>query len=321
MRSARAAVVHALIVATVLGGADFVSSVSAAAPIEVPPVPSASFDELKAQAAERRTAGDHAQAARLLAAAYDSLEDSKQIGLKGEVTVNSAVKDFRLAQEQDPENLALYEDEAALLERFQAHPQRQGSMLPELVQELERVEAKIEELRRVQEVAAEAARQEAREEADRVADVEKEPRIVEESDASTEEEPRSNRKADAAILGVGLVSVLGGTALIANGVWGLGHVNGRADELLVVVDASSGGTDEMRDALRRDIEEWRRTWRGIDTGLVIGGAVLAATGIGLTTWGSLRLRKGNGRQRSGQVSVVQPMISVHGIGISVAGRY
>jgi hypothetical protein len=134
-----------------------------------------------------------------------------------------------------------------------------------------------------------------------------------------EDRPRGRGKAAGVILGVGVVSVVGGTAMLVDGAWNLVHVRRRSDERLAAIDASDGGTPEMRDALRGEITAWQEKWRGIGTGLAVGGAVLTAAGIGLATWGVVRMRRGDGR--GGRVSVVRPVIWGGGVGLVVGGRY
>ena len=65
-------------------------------------------------------------------------------------------------------------------------------------------------------------------------------------------------------------------ALVAGGVWNIGNAERRRDELLGTVDANGGGTMDMRNDLRDEIEGWHDRWRGIGTGMAVGGGVLAA---------------------------------------------
>lgn len=183
----------------------------AAAPEKAP-----SFGELTKQAEEHRAAGRHAEAAQAFAAAYESLGEQDQRGLRGEITIGNALDDYRRAQEQQPESRGLLFQEAALLERY---GKRMGGLPEGLGKELERVKARVadlhraEEERKAEERLAEEERRAKEAKAAKAAKAEPEP---------IEPEPRSRRPANFAILGVGLASVVGGTALVATacGTWG-----------------------------------------------------------------------------------------------------
>ena len=305
------------------------SSAAVAAPAGDSPGDPARFSELMARAEAYRAEGVYAKSARALTEAYAALGERDQGGAKGEITVNNAVDDFKLAQEQDPENVALLEEEAALLERFGTHAKRKGVLPEGLAEELARVKAKIDEVgaaakakaeeqRKADEAAKAEAEAKLQRKADEAAKAEAQRKAANEEVVGIEDRP-SRRKADAAIVGVGAVSVAGGVALVASGAWNIGNVRRRGDELLAAIDANEGGTPEMREALRGDIEAWRKEWRGIGTGLVVGGAVLAAAGVGLTTWGVVRMRRG--KQGAGQATVVRPMLSGGEVGLVVMGRW
>lgn len=103
------------------------------------------ISELIAQAEAHRASGRHAEAARGFVEVYDDLDDLEQAGLKGEITVNNAVDCFNLAQAAEPVSIALLAEEAALLERY---GRRKGGLPDDLVEELERVDARLVELQR-----------------------------------------------------------------------------------------------------------------------------------------------------------------------------
>jgi hypothetical protein len=310
------------------GAVSLASPASAAAPAK-----EAKYSELTTQAQAHRAAGRYAEAAQAFAAAYDALDEREQRGLKGEITIGNAMDDYRSAQEQAPESMGLLFQEAALLERY---GERIGGLPEDLGKELERVKAKMEELRRA---ADERAAQERRatEEERRVAQEAKQPEVVPEpiderakvkqpevapepiDERAKVKKVRSRRATDFAILGVGLTAFVGGTAVVAGGVWNLGNVEQRRNALLGALDANAGGTPQMREDLRDEIEGWHDRWRGIGTGLAVSGGVLAAAGIGLTTWGVLRRSKG--KQSAGPVSVAWPLGLGRGLGISLVGRY
>lgn len=52
-----------------------------------------------------------------------------------------------------------------------------------------------------------------------------------------------------------------------------------------------------------DLDDWQDDWRSFSTALVVSGAVLTATGIGLTTWGIVRMRKHRQSSTGGRASL------------------
>lgn len=108
--------------------------------------PSKSFAELTALAEQQRASGDHVAAARSFAAAFNTLSPTEQAGLTGEITVSNGVDDFKLAQAEGSNELALLLEENDLLERFAANPQRTGLMPVGLNEEQARVVVRIVEL-------------------------------------------------------------------------------------------------------------------------------------------------------------------------------
>lgn len=269
----------------------------------------------------QQTAGAHAEAARKYAAAFEAFARRTKADGKEKQAVSLAVDEFTAAQAQEPGSLALLEEEAALLERFVARVGDETALVEERTRVKERIEAlkrEQAEAERREREAAEAAAQEQVRGAEGTEPAGTEPaagKVV-----VGEDDPRPHRKGGGiAIVSVGAASVVGGVALLASGAWNLGNVARRGDELLALVDANGGGTPEMREAFRGDVDEWREQWRGIGTGMVVGGAVLAAAGVGLTTWGVVRLRRG---KRGGQQArVVRPVISGRGVGLVVTGRW
>jgi hypothetical protein len=226
--------------------------VVAAAPEKAP-----SFGELTKQAEEHRAAGRHAEAAQAFAAAYESLGEQDQRGLRGEITIGNALDDYRRAQEQQPESRGLLFQEAALLERY---GKRMGGLPEGLGKELERVKARVADLHRAEEErkAEERLAEEERKAEERLEEEERRAKEAKAEPEPIEPEPRSRRPANFAILGVGLASVVGGTALVANGVWNLGNVKRRRDERLTLLEETDAGTplilhvsDRLRDARSR----------------------------------------------------------------------
>ena len=294
------------------GAASLMPLTAATAPESTP-----NFEELTAKAEEHRAAGRYAESAQAFAAAYESLGDQAQSGLRGEITIGNALDDYRRAQEQSPESLGLLFQESALLERY---GKRLGGLPEELGKELERVKTRVADLHRAEEDRKAEERLAERRTAEK--------RLEEEQRAKPEPKtepepvegaPRSRRVATFAILGAGLVSVTGGTAMLASGAWNIANVRRRGDEKLAAIEAAPGGSEQERNALRGDVEEWQGQWRRIGTGLAVGGAVLAAAGIGLSTWAVVRMRKD--QPSSERASVVWPVASPWGLGIALVGRY
>jgi len=320
MRVITSVLVSSLSLALALVMAGFGAVVLVPSVIAAAPESASSFDELARQAEEHRVGGRYVESAQAFAAAYESLSERDQRGIKGEITIGNALDDYRHAQEKQPESLGLLFQEAALLERY---GKRMGGLSEELGKELARVQARVVDLHRAEE---ERKAEERLAEEDRKA---KERREAERRDAEEQElngepkpidvAPQSRRLASYAILGAGLVSVAGGTALVASGAWNLGNVERRRDVLLAALEANGGGTPQMREGLRDEIEGWRNHWRGIGTGLAVSGGVLLAAGIGLTTWAAVRMR--NDRPNPRRASVVWPRISAHELGIAFTGRY
>lgn len=299
----------------------------------------ASFAELMARAEEQRAAWQYAESARAFTAAYDSLGEGDQAGLKGEIAVGNAVDDFQIAQEGDAESIVLFEEEAALLERYRL---RVGALPAELEEELGRVKGKLDEHRRAQEEAAEAeaehraeaqrrAEQERRAKAQREAEAQRrakakrrtaehlEARAARKVAAQREAQREAHRKAGIAILSVGLPFVGGGIALMASGEWNRKNVERRGNALLAELDASPSGTFPMRQQYRMQVDGWQSRWERIGGGMIVAGALTMTAGLGLTIWGALRVWEG--KRRTGQVSTLGLLPSRHGLGIAVIGRY
>jgi len=285
------------------------SPAAAAAPEEV-----SSFSELTAQAQAHRAAERYAESAHAFAEAYEALGEDEQRGLKGEITIGNAVDDYRRAQLAEPDSVGLLFQEVALLERY---GKRIDGLPEELSRELERARARVQDVHRMREdleaekrLEAERRRAEARLEAQRNEEPEPEPEPEPEG-------PPSTRRADLAILGVGVASVVGGTALLANGVWNIGKVDRRGAELLSAHDAYDSYSEQERVDYRAEVAVYQDRWSGIGRGLAIGGAVLVAAGVGLTTWGAIRLRR-SGHPNRVRAKIPVPAVWTRGGGVSVS---
>lgn len=238
-----------------------------------------------------QAAGAHAEAARAYAQAFDAFALRAKSDAKEKQAVSLAVDEFKLAQDAEPRSSVLLEEEAELLARFVARTQDDEVLL----EERSRVKEKIE--------ALEAEEAEARP---------REEQTEEEVERRHEPGPdERSRPQAAAIVASGVVGILGGAALVGAGAWTFGAADERRDAQLAVFDADEY-PDE--DGLREDLDQWHRRGRGIGTGLVMSGAVLAAAGIGLTAWGVVRMRRA-GKRSSARVEAVLPMVGPEGVGV------
>ncbi|MCX4239000.1 hypothetical protein, partial [Paraliomyxa miuraensis] len=82
---------------------------------------------------------------------FDALAQRARPDADERLAFNLAVDELVLAQEADPENLALLEEEVALIERHEA---RHGAVSPGLAKELARVTDRLEELQPKEETAS-----------------------------------------------------------------------------------------------------------------------------------------------------------------------
>jgi hypothetical protein len=270
-----------------------------------------SFDELMLKAEEQRAAGAHAESAALYGQAFRARPEAERADKIGEITIRNAMTDYDLAAASKPD-LALLQAQAQLLDEFLTARRQQPvkrskkPVVPQdLVDELARLQARIAELQAAEREAAEAA---AREE------VEAEP--------SSQPEPapepagdRSTARADAAILGAGVASFVGGAALVASGAVFLSRTRESADDRLAALDAEPLYTDAQRQTYRASVEDWQQQWKSVSLGLLVGGAALAAGGIGLTSWGIVRMRKH--RAGPGSRAALVPTLGRRQVGASI----
>ncbi|MCA9710620.1 MAG: hypothetical protein KDK70_32560 [Myxococcales bacterium] len=329
IRNCSVAVASALVVA---GHAVMVPSPVSAAPHEVSGEEVLGFDGLMAKAEEQRGAGEHAAAARSYAAAHRALADEDdRAGPMGELVIDNALADYALAREQAPEDQALVEEPVALLEEFiemrdRAHAAgRAEAVPPRLLQELERLKALVEEARTPVEssgassmVRTQPSKPMNRPESSKLS----EPLESSKSPAlSAFEEPSdpADSEIDVTLLVGGVVSTVGGVALIGGGAWNFEKINRQAQARSTALEEGEY-TDEAREAYQTELDAWTDRWRGASTGLVVAGSVLAATGIGLTTWGAIRMRR-SGRGLRGRASLGVPIVSRDRISVGAKMRF
>ncbi|MEM9457380.1 MAG: hypothetical protein AAGF11_24585 [Myxococcota bacterium] len=294
------------------------------------------------RARQQREAGDYAAAARSYAAAFDALSEPEQMGDSGTIMVDEATKDFARAQQQNPQDLALLNEEAALLERYQevrARGYEKGlcdPIEPDFDEELKRVRRRIdklhdnEKIRRLTEANEEQQAKLNQFEAEKL-DAEqiaaeqaaRQQRAVSPPPAEPEPVRLAVHRADLALLSSGSLAVLGGTALIVVGAWDLDNVSKEAARLRETLDRAPADNDPESDQTKADvstqIKEWEQRYTRTGTAFVVSGAILAAGGIGLLTWGAIRHRR---RTISGQRrATLDPMLSRRVTGLRFSLRF
>jgi len=272
------------------------------------------YDGLMGQGDQQRAASEHAAAARSYTAAYDMLSAEDRVGLYGELALDNALADYRAAYEQAPEDVATLEEPIALLERAidqheAAMASGQAEAVPErLVEELARLRVQLGEIRAREAASADASDDEA------PTLEEPEPSMEPETPVEPNAKRPPARTADIAILASGVAAVVAGTGLIAGGGWNFSQIDERRETRLAALE-SGEFSDEASAQYRADLEAWESQWRGRATGLVVGGSVLAAAGIGLTAWGAIRMRRHG--QSGARASIAVPIVSRERVGLSV----
>lgn len=260
-------------------------------------VPARTFDDARADAVEQREAGDHASAARSFVAAYGALSAEERVGARGEFVVSAAVDDFRLAQQANPDDLSLLQEETEILEHFdqertKARSEGRSEATPEwLLEELMRVRRRTEELARASRASQDDNSPQEQEAAPDVPPPVVPPPDEKETNRKTRRDDRPDRQLDVELLGGGLAAFVVGTSLIAGGAYGRANT--------------------------RDETESNRY--GLSNGLMITGVVATAAGIGLVGWGAVRMKKRNEQRVVARLLV--PSVSRSGFHISVSARF
>lgn len=98
-------------------------------------------------------------------------------------------------------------------------------------------------------------------------------------------------------------TLLGGVALVIGGAVSSAQAKHDARAQREALAAEPLYTDDQRTSYLADLDDWQDDWRTFSTALVISGAVLTATGIGLTTWGIVRMRKHRQPSTGGRASL------------------
>ena len=127
-----------------------------------------------------------------------------------------------------------------------------------------------------------------------------------------------HRKADGAIIGCGLASLVGGAALIGGGAWNFSKVDRQGSSRRAALEQAQL-TEAEREDYRSELGDWQEQWRGTATGLVVAGSVLAAAGAGLMTWGLVRTQRGRGAKP--RASSAAPVASREQVGVAMVMRF
>lgn len=241
---------------------------------------SRSYKELMHEAEAKQAAGAYAESGALFAEAYRSRPPEKRADDVGEITVESALAAYQLASEQAPDDIDLLDARARLLDEFlTARERAKPQAVPQAMRdELEQVRTQIAALRE--------AERSAREEP-----VEPESAPATSIPVETPPDKRTNPKVDVTLLTLGLASVVGGTVVLAVGARNSSQIDARGDEGLAALDAVPEYTEPQRQEFRDAVAAWEQDNRATARGLIVGGAVLAAAGVGLTVSGLVRMAK------------------------------
>lgn len=283
-------------------------------------------DELMSQAEAKRDAGAYADAADLCAKAYRALPDEDRQGDLGGFIIKNAMQDYRSSLEEPPQgidqtraHLTLLRAEADLLREFMT--ERDAGAVPPVVETtlaelgsrirvLERREAELAsrevvhrgEIAPVPLTEPSPTASSSRESAapSTPARLGKEVQSVEtdrrtnQSTVRVQAKPLHSRKSTEAILSAGGVSVVAGAAMIGGGTWMFTDFMRHANDMDQQYDreVALGALSESEKQRRLDeVERFRADSLAKARGVVIGGAVMAAAGFGVSAWGMARIQQ------------------------------
>lgn len=266
---------------------------------------SRSYKELMREAEAKQGAGAYAESAALFTEAYRSRPAEKRADDVGEITVESALADYRLASEQAPEDIELLDARARLLDEFLTARERvKPKAVPQAMRdELEQVRTQIAELREAERIAREEP-------------VEPEPVVETSSPVEPSPDKSTNPKVNATLLTLGLASVVGGTVALAVGARNSSQIDARGDERLAALDAIPEYTEQQRQEYRNAVATWEQDNRVTARGMIIGGTVLVAAGVGLSTWGLVRMVKRR-KQATLHSARATPLVSREHLGLQL----
>lgn len=308
-------------------GLAFSPRIVVAAPVD----PTVRLDELFDQADEKRRAGAHAEAAELHAEAYRLLPPEERFE-NGPFTIKNCIQDYENALRDDPEglgqikaHLAMLRAEVGLLREFERDMAEYGPTPEYVEQALAQAESRIQRLEQ-EEAALEH-------QPGPTPPVPGPPTLQLQPTEPTLQErvlgsnpTRRHSARDIVLLSVGSASLVGGITMLGVGGWMYPEITRRSNALVQQFDREvieAGETERSPEQVDADeaemlrqieaIEEYRKQSRRNATGLVVSGALLTATGVGLTTWAILRLR-----QKSASVSA---QLGQGYVGLGVKGRF
>lgn len=283
------------------------------------------YADLSARAEAAREISAHAEAAQLWARAYRARPEARRADQTGEITVRAAMADFQLALEEAPDDPLLLRAQTELVREFigartpEASPQDIVDALADLDARLIALEPG---LSKPEPSGRDATVPEVPEPSLVLSPM---PRPGVEPDSARDVRPATRRArtrkesaprmTDRALLGIGVSSLAAGAAGLAGGGWMLVETHQRAIGYAQIANA----TIDVADATDRTYLQWQSDRQQIyeyrveldefkrDSNLsaamfIVGGSLLAATGIGLTTWGIIRLRA-NGRRPAARAAL------------------
>ncbi len=271
------------------------------------------------QAEAKRDEGLYMESAALFDQAYYARSKSEQADQVAEVIVRNAMIDYELAQVSGT-NPRLLKAQVRLLEDFiearqtatrdaQATDSPGVPLVPrDLVEQLRLIESQLAELTQSPERPAEHTVAEPPElrgpptdppAAKALEAPEPAAHTVPSVDIVTPSPPLpvrggqpQRRWVDGALIGVGTLSILSGAGIVVASIWSYGEINRRADERLQDLNtASPPYLAEQRSTFAQAVNEWQQQARTRSVIITIVGSALTATGVGIATWGGIRLRR------------------------------
>ena len=292
--------------------------------------------DLMDQADAKRQDGAHAEAASLYARAYRARPEAERADALGEVIVRAALVDYQLALEQDPDDVALLRAQAELFQEFLL-ARKPDPSTQDIAELLAKLDARLQALEQAQRAAEEAPLED---EQTRAQVGEEEPEPASEPVAvGVGSRPPVERAApakrpsaktlDVVLLSVGATSTAGGLALIAGSTAmfyarrkaanaGVDRFNAIVAELEDMPRTPEQEQSDA-DAIARYIEDtnaYRQANRARAIALSVTGSILAAAGIGVSTWAILRMRR-HRRQPSNRASL-SPVLGRRHAGVHLA---